>query len=152
METPSCRWGSPALRRFIRCRTLMFRSFASSCSLSNRPVRWGGSPFISQDAVSTCCGSAAQTGQGETRRPKKTTSPSEPLKNPSGDGWDTFSELLMHGEKIKFWNLAMGFLCDFSCMHKDFEKAVPAVPKASAASVGGELPWGLPLPHEANHF
>ncbi len=70
--------------------------------------------------------------RGETRQPKKTTFLSEPLKNSSGDGWDTFSELLIHGEKIKIWNLDEDGFNDFSCMHKDFEKGVPAVPKSSS--------------------
>lgn len=42
----------------------------------------------------------------------------------------------MHGEKIKIWNLAEEFSGDFSCMYKDFEKAVPAVPQTSSPWLG----------------
>ena len=53
MDTPRWICGRPAFRRFIKWRTLMFRCRARSCSVSQRPVRWGELPFIPVAAVST---------------------------------------------------------------------------------------------------
>lgn len=53
----------------------------------------------------------------------------------AGDTWDTFSKLLMHGEKNFPFMLVEGDYMFFLHVLKDFQKGVPSVPRSDSTGL-----------------